>query len=290
MQYWNFAFHNAWKVTWESIFGGALGVVIGVGFFIFTLFWSHRLRGKKELKEWAFDGLIALCSTLTLGILFFIIQLLVFVPMYSHSQAVAAIKTAGGVHSEDKKETADLENALKAANDRATRFSDALVMGKRDLRDESIASAIASVSINVSPNKDRPPENARIPQGGFICFIESGTLLAAATHESIYLVGQDETGIVSLNFLDQADFCPTIGKPLSALYEAKYIQINLASGILPANAHVTGGHVAWVINGSIRLTFTIPPQNPAGDGEGDLQLIISDLSDGFKPLSPTSTP
>ena len=69
---------------------------------------------------------------------------------------------------------------------------------------------------------------------------------------------------------------PYLGRPISSLRDAKYIQILVAS----SNINIAGGSVRWTINGNTALTFDIPPQTITNGS-----IFIRDLEKGLMPLS-----
>lgn len=143
---------------------------------------------------------------------------------------------------------------------------------------QAIASATATVSLDIL--RDDPIFGGGIGIGGVIAFGKGNdALLEGGVAQFGSGDAKMENGANKYQFVCPASVDSNyMGKPISDLLDAQYIQIE--SPLLKKGSSVLSGSVVWVINNSITLKFTIPPQVP----DDKSQIFIRDLSDGFKPL------
>ncbi|MCX6899415.1 MAG: hypothetical protein NT105_12020 [Verrucomicrobia bacterium] len=141
---------------------------------------------------------------------------------------------------------------------------------------QPIASASATVDLRI---KSSDGVNAHfMDQGGYAVFGNGNTaLLETASHES--WGRQTGKGEVQYHgtFAMPAN-CPAVGKPIQFLKQAGYIQTEFFA--MPTNSVVLGGEVALVINGNVRLNFTIPEQQ-----SNERRVFNRNLGIGLKALS-----
>jgi len=258
-----------------------LGSMIAVAFFVLTLFLAHRFRGKKELKERALDGLIAFCATISLGILFFVVELVILVPMQVYKE-----KQADDIAiSQKDKRINSLSNSLANEADRLAKYSDALVTGKyNSLTDEPIASISARIEL-IIPSKQEL--NIWDASGlGNLCFEKSrdgnaGIITAWSTNFSARSLEEGKVTIGMQCDLKSTDDC--IGTPISTLTDCTSISIGSP---ISGPVKILGGQVVCVINGRIILKFGIPPQEgPTIKISGPSFDKGLALLQGIKPLS-----
>ncbi|HUT51834.1 MAG TPA: hypothetical protein VM658_00440 [bacterium] len=140
---------------------------------------------------------------------------------------------------------------------------------------QDIISATATVFLTIKSDTDRhfPDKDNAL----YVSLINGNTvLLKASTYE--YIADKAENGLVKFTIpLTMSQEDPAIGKPIDSLRQAQQLQVYFGSKT--EVSFVTDGKAIFLINNSIRLEFTIPPQQI-----NDSKIYVRDLSEGFKSL------
>jgi hypothetical protein len=126
MGYWNQAFRQSSERTWELVTGGTLPLMIGVAVFFLSTVLAHKIRGKESSVEWAWDGLFGLISTVIVGSTLFLFYLIFIYPAHIYHEDQSRERA---LYLKDS-QIASISDKLSTSEDRATRLSDALAMGK----------------------------------------------------------------------------------------------------------------------------------------------------------------
>jgi hypothetical protein len=158
-------------------------------------------------------------------------------------------------------------------------------LAARDPLTQPIATGSSTIDITLRSNNGTAfPNTHYMDQGAFVGFgLGSSPLLVAISHEVDSVSQPDGTG--NINTVCQSPSNSAyMGKPISSLQDAKYIQLNFPQSIIPQNSQVVGGTVTWTINSSVTLKFIVPPQGVTTGFQNTSQIVISELSDGLKPL------
>lgn len=150
-------------------------------------------------------------------------------------------------------------------------------------KDSSLVRPIRSafVTVNVELFTSKPSNVLAI--GGAVASVGFGK----RTEKLLYALSlnMQSREIEKTKVFEYSFTCPTaapdspyIGKPVLALLDAEYIQVEFVSGVETGTA-IVGGRIVWTINGDTSLTFVIPPQRTT-----DSRVYVRNLKSGFLPL------
>jgi len=137
---------------------------------------------------------------------------------------------------------------------------------------------VASVTVEVKIISDWD-FNGRVANAkAYLAFIKGNNPLLV-TSSIGYTAGQTGNGeVVYKGELDMDAKGFDVGKPVSYLKDAEYIQIEF--GMMPSDSSVLEGDVICIINNSVRLKFAIPPQKLLNN-----RIFIRDLSESLQVLN-----
>lgn len=147
-----------------------------------------------------------------------------------------------------------------------------------------IASVSADISLHYAVTDDSKPGNSLTFGATQIFFGGNGNaalLIARNNGFTSISIGEDKTGMLTATCtIIPGQYSPYVGKPISSLQDAQFIQIDSAA--IPQNSSILDGSVRWVINGLVSVNFDIPAQKADGT-----HITIGDLKSGLKQLSLT---
>ncbi len=142
---------------------------------------------------------------------------------------------------------------------------------------------IVAVNVNVEVKiKSDWDFNGRVSNmPAYFGFVKGNTLLLKAFSIG-YMASQTGNGeVVYKGNLNTDSKDPSMGNPASFLKDAEYIQIEF--GQMPSDSLVLGGDVICIINNSIRIEFSIPPQKLVNN-----KIYIRNLSESLQVLNEPS--
>jgi hypothetical protein len=124
------------------------------------------------------------------------------------------------------------------------------------------ALASATITAEVSIQSEQEFGNHFIDQGGYagLCVGQEAVLIAESGDSYGNTIAPKVARFRSV-FTMPADY-KQVGQPLGTLAGAEYMQLEFTA--MPENQSILGGKAVIVLNGSVRMEFTIPPQKAVG--------------------------
>jgi hypothetical protein len=258
MHYWFQALREAFAESWEFVAQVDLAITLLGGFVIVA--WKALPSTKWKLNP---DHPI-LSEAWRLLLIFgavFVVSMFVIIPYRMFEDEHAARLGA----ERERREALTLVNSemnnAKAAEDRATRLSDAAITGKILPGDEPLISLSASGYFLIA-------KDPRLHQGVYmtvtaasVTFARRGVAIASIGIPGLSLVAElKESG---MNYEFSGTAVPEdmwLGKPSSILSATDTVEVEIAPDILPAGVSVTEGTIICVINNHYPIHFEVPTQ------------------------------
>ncbi|HLK32197.1 MAG TPA: hypothetical protein VKT29_03855 [Terriglobales bacterium] len=170
--------------------------------------------------------------------------------------------------------TQDVLQKLDSVTARLTK--DEAKLNALDPLNQNIATATATVEVTIASSDALDTHFA--DSGGYLAFVK-GQAAVMVTASMDCFAKQQGNGRVKYHGVFQLDATSdVIGKPISILRNADYIQI--AFRPMKPNQDVIAGRAIVIVNNSVRLEFDIPPQHMATSN----LIFVRDLGPGLASL------
>lgn len=183
-----------------------------------------------------------------------------------------------------------LDRAVKEFPDKEIMTALKLIIEKvsKDPFDQPIASVSMTARIEVGNNKPSLQAKTIVgdgPMHAIIALVKGNQPLVYGKTNSF---GTTKSQMHKWEVVCPVDN-PYFRKPIRSLTDADHIEVVAPPSFLPTSTEVIGGQVTIVVNGTTMLQFDIPKQVVTDGPEGGLGnfLVISDLTNGMKPLTET---
>lgn len=281
MGYFQQLLSRACSDTWEFVIDvPARAIIAGVLIFCVTLFLHWKRKGLDDMKDVLFGGLEGALATVIILVAVFVVHFFMLSPKHLVEDANKAREEATReplpppvikldvTDLEARRELEETKNALQKARETIHSLS--------PLR-QNIASATVSLRIAIV--------GSNALQGGVMGATAVSAGFGKGSEALIWAVGSSlmKAGEQNENWIYQGEGVATapeyLGKPILRLLDAEYIQIEVSGNAKKEQMRISGGKVAWVINGIVRLSFDIPDQ-VSNDGK----VYVRNLTDGLNPL------
>lgn len=149
---------------------------------------------------------------------------------------------------------------------------------KQDPLLQPLASVVATVEVLVKSDES---QSVRDMTSGFVAFGKGDDALLLSNCTEVFRAKREDGKVEYFAQCSTDVRGDALGKPISDLQRAEYIQASLRS--VPEDALILGGKISITLNGAIRLELQIPAQVAK-----DRNILIRDLSAIKKSLMPLS--
>ena len=155
-------------------------------------------------------------------------------------------------------------------------FKDDKPAAKQIETPKTIVVASATVEVKIMSDLDLNGTVANVK--AYLAFVKGNKplLITSSIGYTANQTGNDEVIYKAKLDMDAKD--SAVGNPVSFLKDAEYIQIEF--GRMPSDSHVLEGDAICIINNSVRLEFSIPPQKLVNN-----RIFIRNLSESLRVLN-----
>lgn len=268
--------------------------MIGIGIFASTMFVLRCRKRHRDVTKQLKDVGIASLFTGGAFVVVFLFHALLLTPKVLVEESQAAKKTAEDavakvakatpppitidfLDAESRKQIQELKQDLSAANETIRRQRSEV---------DPLGKPIASARFTIVINFDNKKEERMITMSGAFIYLgaegadKKGTALLWADAPQRSSDGECHSRLIATCPFD----APYMGKPIRALAEALFIQIEFADDFVPIDTELEGGQVVLVLNEQVTLNFSIPAQVVKEKLNDHPAIIIKDIQDGLSPL------
>jgi hypothetical protein len=158
--------------------------------------------------------------------------------------------------AEGRKELEKTRKELATNRDELTKAQETI--RALDPLQQRIASATATAEVFIKSNENDGTSSHTMGGGGSVAFARGTEALLATGALNANSRTQSSKTTIYLVF-NSPIFGPLVGKPLTELATAEYVQLEITT-LGDAEAEVLGGTIVFTLNGSHRFEFPIPAQ------------------------------